>query len=275
MRVAEISAPNPAESGASCTTTQRPVFATSLHSISTSRGTRVRSSGTAAERPSSSSRSAPREKTCAAAGLWKVGTDWVKPLGAEGEKLDLRDRHHAREGEAEGGADDAGFGERGVDHARAAESLHEPARGAKNSAQLAHIETQHHHARVVFHLLAEGVVDRLDDVSLRHLRLPVEQLGALAQDAIRRALIDAVEQVAGSRERSCESRFQGGVDLAAQLLGEVGFAVLIPQAQAGQVFLNPLDRVTAAGFLVLLWVTVPRWVVGGVVEAHALRARLD
>src|SRR5713226_4412010 len=67
MRVADISAPNPAESGASCTTTQRPVFATSLHSVSTSRGTRVRRSSTDAETPSSSSRVAARRQSSTAA----------------------------------------------------------------------------------------------------------------------------------------------------------------------------------------------------------------
>src|SRR6266852_4576240 len=116
-------------------------------------------------------------------------TDLVEPLGAEAEKLYLRHRHHAGQGEAEGCADDAGLGERSVDHPRAAESLHEPARRTKNPAELAHIETEHHHAGVVFHLLAEGVVDRLDDVAIRHLWLPVEQLVALPDDTRGRVLV--------------------------------------------------------------------------------------
>src|ERR1700674_2425342 len=44
---------------------------------------------------------------------------------------------------------------------------------------------------------------------------------------------------------------------------------------SSSVWLDSLDRVAAARFLVLLRVAVTRWVVGGVVEAHAVRNRLD
>src|SRR5712664_4222069 len=111
--------------------------------------------------------------------LAELRTDLVETLGAEAEKLYLRHGHHPSQGEAEGRADDAGLGERGVDHTGAAKALHEPARRPKDAAQLAHVEPEQHHARVAFHLLGEGVVDRLDDVALRHLQLRVEQLSAL------------------------------------------------------------------------------------------------
>src|SRR5438445_3992416 len=117
--------------------------------------------------------------------LSELGSDLVEALGAETQKLYLRHRHHPRQGETERRADDAGLGEWGVDHPSSAEALHQPARGPKDAAQLANIEPEHHHARVAFHLLGKGVVDRLDDVALRHLLLPVEQISALPQDALR------------------------------------------------------------------------------------------
>src|SRR6202521_1730366 len=80
--------------------------------------------------------------------LSELRTDLVEALGAESEKLYLRHRHHPRQGEADGRADDAGLGERGVDHPGAAEALHQPARRPKDAAQLALIEPEHHHARV-------------------------------------------------------------------------------------------------------------------------------
>src|SRR6266849_9709136 len=171
----------------------------------------------------------------------ELGADLMEPLGAEAQKLYLRHRHHPRQGKAEGRADDAGLGERSVDHPRDAEALHQPARRTKDTAQLAHVEPEHHHARVAFHLLGEGVVDRLDDVALRHLRLPVEQLSALPEDTLRQLFIDVVEEVTGTWERSGDSGLESRVDLVAQLLGQVGFAAMIPEAQTGQVFLDPLD----------------------------------
>jgi hypothetical protein len=55
---AAISAPNPTVSGASCTTTARPVERTALPMASTSSGTRDRRSSTCASTPSSASRAA-------------------------------------------------------------------------------------------------------------------------------------------------------------------------------------------------------------------------
>ncbi len=98
---------------------------------------------------------------------------------------------------------------------------------------------------------------------------------SLPVDTRGRVLVDVVEEVAGSRERSCESGFEGRVDLVAQLLGQIGFASLIPETQTRQVFLDPLDGVAPAGLFVLGRVPVTRRVVGGVVEAHAIRDRLD
>src|SRR5947209_5972298 len=207
--------------------------------------------------------------------LSELRTDLVEPLGAEAEKLYLGHRHHARQREAERRADDAGLGQRSVHDALATESLHQPARRPKDAAQLAHIEAEHHHSWVAFHLLAEGVVDGLDDVAFWHLWLPVQQLSPLPDDTFRRVLIDVVEEIASGRERSRECGLQGRVDLTAELLRHTGFAALVPEAQTRQVFLDPLDRVTPASLLVLLRIPVTRRVVGGVVETHAVGHRLD
>src|ERR1700682_2991878 len=80
--------------------------------------------------------------------LSELRTDLVETLGAEAEKLYLRHRHHPRQGEAERRADDAGLGERGVDHPGAAEALHQPARRPKDAAQLADVEPEQHHPGV-------------------------------------------------------------------------------------------------------------------------------
>src|ERR1700686_67342 len=206
--------------------------------------------------------------------LSELRTDLVETLGAEAEKLYLRHRHHPRQGEAERRADDAGLGQRSVDDPIATEAIDEPARRPKDAAQLAHIEPEQHYARVALHLLAEGVVDRLDDVALGHLPLPVQQLSALPENAFGWRLINIVEEVLGARDRSRCSGRQGRVDLTAELFGHACLPALIPEGQACQVFLDPLDWVLLAGLLVLHRVLVKRWVVGGVVEAHAVGHRL-
>ena len=77
----------------------------------------------------------------------------MEPLGAEAEELDLGHRHHAGQGEAQRRADDACLGEWSVDDSRAAKALHQPARRPKDAAQLAHVQPEHHDARVALHLL--------------------------------------------------------------------------------------------------------------------------
>jgi hypothetical protein len=103
--------------------------------------------------------------------LAELRPDLVEGLSRDTEELDLRHGHHAREREPERSADDAGLGERRVHDAVGAELLDEPAGRAEHAAQLADVETQHHHARVGLHLLGERAVDGLDDVELWHQSL--------------------------------------------------------------------------------------------------------
>src|ERR1700719_3569223 len=106
------------------------------------------------------------------------------------------------------------------------------------------------------------------------VRPPSKQLGALLKDALRGVLINVLEEVLGTGERGCHGRLEGSLDLVAELLGHLCLAALVPQAQGGQVLLDPLDRVPPACFLVLVRVLITRRVVSGVVEAHAVGHRL-
>ncbi len=76
-------------------------------------------------------------------------------------ELDLGHRAQAVERHADRGADDAGLGERRVDHAVGAE-LVEQARGrAEHAAELADVLAEDDDARVGLHLRAQSVANRL------------------------------------------------------------------------------------------------------------------
>src|SRR5205823_10261398 len=53
------------------------------------------------------------------------------------------------------------------------EAFNQSARGSEDTAQLAHVEAENHDPRIALHLVGEGVVDGLDDVSLRHCQPPL------------------------------------------------------------------------------------------------------
>src|SRR5438132_2857685 len=110
--------------------------------------------------------------TRALAVLGELRPDLMKPLRGETKELDLGDRHHAGEGEPERGTDDAGLGERRIHNALGSESVHQPARGAEDPAQLADVEPEHHHAGIGLHLLGHRAVDGLDDVALSQAQPP-------------------------------------------------------------------------------------------------------
>src|SRR6478736_10146910 len=75
----------------------------------------------------------------ALAELPELRPDLVEALSREAQELDLGHRHHARQGEPERCADDAGLGERRVDYTLSAETLHQPGGGPEHAAQLADV----------------------------------------------------------------------------------------------------------------------------------------
>ncbi|MNY35608.1 hypothetical protein D3C86_1700280 [compost metagenome] len=87
-------------------------------------------------------------------------------------ELDLGDRAQAVEGHADGGADDAGLGEGGVDDPVLAELLLQADGGAEDAAELAHVLAHDDHPIILAHLDLQGVVDGLDDVHRGHYRAP-------------------------------------------------------------------------------------------------------
>jgi hypothetical protein len=100
--------------------------------------------------------------------LGQLVHDLIEGREDEVAELDLRHRAQAVQGHADRGADDAGLGQRRVDHAIAAELLEEAAGGAEHAAELADVLAEHDGARVLAHLQAQRVVDRLDDVHDGH-----------------------------------------------------------------------------------------------------------
>src|SRR5665213_155352 len=62
------------------------------------------------------------------------------------------------------------------------------------------------------------------------VRPPSKQLGALLKNALRRLLINVLEEVLGTGDRGGYSRLEGRLDLVGELLGHFGLAALIPQA---------------------------------------------
>ena len=108
----------------------------------------------------------------APAELRQLADDLVVRRVDEVRELDLRDRHEAVERHADRGADDAALGERRVDDAVVAELVPEALGDAEDAADLAHVLAEHDDAIVAPHLVAEGVVDRLDHVHLGHVAAP-------------------------------------------------------------------------------------------------------
>ena len=80
--------------------------------------------------------------------LRELAHDLVEGRVDEAVELDLADRPVAAHGKADGGADDAGLGERGVDHALLAEVLLQPVGDPEDAAELADVLTHHQHPLV-------------------------------------------------------------------------------------------------------------------------------
>jgi hypothetical protein len=86
----------------------------------------------------------------------------------EVRELDLGDRQESVQGHADRDPDDAGLGQRRIDHAPLAELVEEPLRHAEDPAARRDVLAEYHDAFVRGHLVVQGVVDRRDDVLLRH-----------------------------------------------------------------------------------------------------------
>ena len=95
--------------------------------------------------------------------LGDLGDDLV--VGGEDEpvELDLADRPVAAHGQADGGAEDAGLGQRGVDDAVLAEVLLQAVGDPEDPAELADVLAHEHDLGVVLHGLAQAEVERLAD----------------------------------------------------------------------------------------------------------------
>ena len=136
---------------------------------------------------------------------------------------------------ADRGAGDQAFGQRRILHARLAEALLQPDRGAKHAAVGADIFPQHDDRRVVRHLPGVRHVDGLDHRHLRHRNRPCScligvqrlwqrrvaarflALGAQAGGQLRIQVIEhAVRGLFGRRQVLLD----GGFDLLAALAAE-------------------------------------------------------
>jgi hypothetical protein len=84
------------------------------------------------------------------------------------DELDLRDRAQAVQAHADGGRDDAAFGDRRVEHAMFAVLALQPIGGAKHAAEVADVLAHQHHALIASHHDVHGGVQRLDHVHLSH-----------------------------------------------------------------------------------------------------------
>src|SRR4029077_5973247 len=80
----------------------------------------------------------------------------------EGVVLHLAHRAPARHAQSDGGAEDAGFGERCVETAIRSEAVTQSRGRSEDSACTSDVLTHHHHRRVTLELDVEAVVDRLD-----------------------------------------------------------------------------------------------------------------
>src|SRR5947207_4985798 len=103
----------------------------------------------------------------------------------------------------------------------------------------------------------------------------VDKLRPLPEHARRRILVHVGEHVLRPRRRGGGRVRERLLVLLAQLLGPLHLAFGVPHAQAGEVALDALDRVTRARLLELLRVLVAGGVVGRVVEAHPVGDRFD
>ncbi len=103
---------------------------------------------------------------CAGVHLGQLGDDLVEGRVDEAVELDLHDRAVAAQREADRGADDAGLGERGVDHPVLAEVLLQAVGDPEDAAELADVLAHQDGLRVALQRLAQRPVERLGDAEL-------------------------------------------------------------------------------------------------------------
>ena len=92
--------------------------------------------------------------------LGELADDLIEGGEHEPVELDLADRAVSAQRQADGGADDAGLGQRGVDHPRLAEVLLQAVGHPEDPAQLADILAHDECPGVVLQRLAQALVDR-------------------------------------------------------------------------------------------------------------------
>jgi hypothetical protein len=100
--------------------------------------------------------------------LGKLADDLVGGREDEAVELDLADRAVAAQREPDRGADDAGFGERGIHHPVLAEVLLQPVGDPEHAAEPADVLAHDHGFGVVFQCPAQSLVERLREREPRH-----------------------------------------------------------------------------------------------------------
>ena len=93
-------------------------------------------------------------------------------------ELDLSDGAKTVERHTNRRADDASLGKRGVHDPIFAELFLQAGGGAKDPAEVSHVLAENYDVRVLAHLDAQGVVDRLDDVVYGHVEEDSSEGGA-------------------------------------------------------------------------------------------------
>jgi hypothetical protein len=96
----------------------------------------------------------------------KLWSELMEGLVDETEKLDLRDRHHAADRQAERGAHDRSLGERSVEDAIGSEPFLETARHSEDAAERPDVLSQQYDPFVTLHLEPERFLDRAEDREL-------------------------------------------------------------------------------------------------------------
>ena len=97
--------------------------------------------------------------------------DLVERQVREAVELDLAHRPVPAQGQADGGADDAGLRQRGVDHPLVTEVLEQAVGDPEHAAEPAHVLAHDEHGRVTFQRAAQALVEGpADRHHLRHVR---------------------------------------------------------------------------------------------------------
>jgi hypothetical protein len=92
-----------------------------------------------------------------------MGTELIVGGPQESLELDLGNRTQPVHGQTYRGADDSGFGKRGVHDSLASESLVESFRDPEDASVGTDVLSQNHDAIILFHFLDKGEIDCLDE----------------------------------------------------------------------------------------------------------------